>query len=50
MPLLVTRKKQKSFIHLDRAGFGTAGPEKKNFLPPFFFKKAATFLLPSLSP
>jgi hypothetical protein len=39
MPLLETRKKQKSFIHLGRAGFGTAGSEKKIFLAPFFLKK-----------
>jgi hypothetical protein len=38
------KKKQKTFVNLDRAGFATWGPAIKNFLLLFYKKEALTYL------
>jgi hypothetical protein len=37
------KKKQKTFINLDRAGFAAWGPIRKNFLLLFYKKEALTY-------
>jgi len=37
------KKKQKTFVNLDRAGFNTHGLESQKFFAALFFKKATAY-------